>query len=178
MDEAQGPPVVQQRSVVAAPVEVVWERVVSPEGINHELAPLLRMTVPAAAKGRSIAQFAAGDRVGRSWLLALRLMPIDFDDIRLAELDPGRRFLEDSRMLSMRRWRHERTLTPVAGGTAVQDCIWFEPRAPLQCVPVFERAMRSGIAALFRHRHRRLRRYFGPQRTHGMRRADGRGRRE
>ena len=37
---------VEQRSRLDAPAAAVWERIITPEGINHELMPLMRMTVP------------------------------------------------------------------------------------------------------------------------------------
>jgi hypothetical protein len=45
---------VLQTSVVTAPPEEVRRRAASPEGINHELDPLLRMTMPSALAGRTI----------------------------------------------------------------------------------------------------------------------------
>ena len=59
-------------------------------------------------------------------------------------------------MLSARMWEHERTLAPVdGGGTRVTDRVRFEPR-----VRAVARLHRSVVAAIFRHRHRRLRRHF------------------
>ena len=42
------------------------------------------------------------------------MIPIDYDDLTLVALEPGRGFHERSRMLSMRVWEHERTLEPAA----------------------------------------------------------------
>ena len=39
-------PTFREVSEVPAPVEKVWQRVTSPEGINHELGPFLKMTMP------------------------------------------------------------------------------------------------------------------------------------
>jgi ligand-binding SRPBCC domain-containing protein len=60
-------------------------------------------------------------------------------------------------MLSARTWEHERTLERLAnGGTRIRDHVAFEPRIRLMAS-----LHRTIIAATFRHRHRRLRRYFG-----------------
>ena len=49
-------------------------------------------------------------------------MPFDYDELTLVRLDPGRGFLERSRMLSQRLWEHERTLEPSGeGGCLVTD---------------------------------------------------------
>jgi ligand-binding SRPBCC domain-containing protein len=72
------------------------------------------------------------------------------------ELDRGRRFVERSRMLSQRAWEHARTIEPVAGGSVITDSIAWEPRLPFP-----GGALRPMFRAIFRHRHRRLRRRFG-----------------
>jgi uncharacterized protein YndB with AHSA1/START domain len=41
-------------SEVDAPIERVWAAVTSPEGINFELRPYLRMTVPRPFRGVTI----------------------------------------------------------------------------------------------------------------------------
>src|SRR6185503_11303207 len=91
----------------------------------------------------------------RCWVLLLGILPIDYDDLTLVRVEPGRGFLESSTMLSQRRWRHERLLEAVAGGCRVTDRIEFEPRVPVP-VPVFGAVFRF----FFRHRHRRLAAWF------------------
>jgi hypothetical protein len=75
----------------------------------------------------------------------------------LVELEPGQRFLERSRMLSMRIWEHERTLEPARDGCRVRDRLAFEPR-----LPGTGAALQRIVRAIFRHRHRhrRLRAHF------------------
>jgi ligand-binding SRPBCC domain-containing protein len=147
---------VLQESVVAASQEAVWERVSTFEGINHELGPLLRMTAPAHVRALEPADVVLGERIFRSWVLLFGVLPIDFDDLTLVALEPGRGFHERSRMMSMRVWEHERTLDPVDGGCRVADRLSFEPRIP-GMGPLLERFIR----ATFRHRHRRLAQAFG-----------------
>jgi ligand-binding SRPBCC domain-containing protein len=141
--------------LLAAPTVTVWARVTTPAGVNDELAPWLRMTVPAKWRGASLEDIEPGTRIGRSWVLLLGLVPFDYDDLSIAESGPGR-FLEQSTMLSMRFWQHERTVEDAPGGCEVRDRLTFEPRwytpAPLA---------RAIVAAIFRHRHRRLVRAFG-----------------
>jgi ligand-binding SRPBCC domain-containing protein len=97
-----------------------------------------------------------GERIFRSWVLLLGVLPIDYDDLTLVALEPGRGFHERSRMMSMRVWEHERWLTARDGGCHVVDRLAFQPRLP-GMGPLLERFIR----ATFRHRHARLRRHFG-----------------
>ena len=86
-------------------------------------------------------------------MLLFGLVPFDYDDLTLVEVWPGRGFLERSSMLSMRVWEHERTIEVAAeGGCVVRDRLSFEPGLPVPLGFV--------VRALFRHRHRRLRRLF------------------
>jgi ligand-binding SRPBCC domain-containing protein len=142
-------------SLVPAPPPQVWERIITPQGINHELRPWMRMTLPRAVERLDPETVELGRPIGRSWVLLLGVLPFEYDDVTLIELEPGHRFLERSPMLSQRSWQHERVVEPAEGGSRVTDRIRMEPRlgipaAPL--VPVFR--------ALFRHRHRRLRAWF------------------
>jgi ligand-binding SRPBCC domain-containing protein len=141
-------------SLRAEPAKV-WERATSPEGINHELGPLLRMTVPRGVESLDLREVEPG-ALGRSWLLLFGLVPFDYDDIGLARIEPERGFLERSTMLSQRLWEHERTLEASGEGTVIVDRLAWEPRLPL---PGW--LLRPLIAAVFRHRHRQLQRHFG-----------------
>jgi hypothetical protein len=143
------------RSRLAATPEAVWDRVASAAGVNDELGPLLRMTVPRGAGELDLATIEPGP-LGRSWVLLFGLIPIEYDDLRLERIEPGRGFLERSTMLSQRLWEHERTIEPVAGGCEVADRVAWEPRLPFP-----GRLLRPLFSTVFRHRHRRLRRHFG-----------------
>jgi ligand-binding SRPBCC domain-containing protein len=154
---------VVQTSHLLAPAEEVWRRAVSPEGINHELGPWLRMTMPTALRGRSIDDVPLGEPLGRSWILLLGVIPVDYDDLMLAERGPGLRFLERSRLLSMSSWQHEREIQSVGEGCEVTDRLTFELRPLSAAIPGSERVARALIAWIFRHRHRRLAAAFGPE---------------
>ncbi len=137
----------------AAPDEI-WTWVVTAEGVNDELRPWLRMTVPGGDFDLSSVEI--GKPIGRSWVLFLGWIPIDYDEINLEEIEEGRGFVERSKMLSQRYWEHIRTIRPLDEGAVVTDAIVWEPRLPLPAS-----AMRPLFRAIFRHRHRRLRRRFG-----------------
>ncbi|RLV56753.1 steryl acetyl hydrolase [Aeromicrobium phragmitis] len=148
----------EQQVTVNAPAAEVWARVVTPEGINDEMRPVMTMTLPRGAQSVTIDTITVGQPIGRAPLRLGGLIPFEYDDLLVAELEPGRRFREESTMLSMRAWIHDRTVEPAGNRTVVTDRVTFEPRLPLSVAgPVL-----SGvIQAFFAHRHRRLRRYFG-----------------
>lgn len=148
-----------QASVVPSPPEVVWQRITTPQGINDELFPWLRMTVPMALVGKSIEALPVGPQLGRSWLLLMGVLPIDYDDLAIAALEPGRRLLERSSMMTFARWEHERSLTAAVGGCRVEDRIAFRLRAPMRFIPGIALLLGVVLRALFAHRHRRLRRW-------------------
>lgn len=146
-------PAVRISSLLAAPADRVWGEASTLRGVNRELGPWIRMTGPQDASFESA---APGRRFTRSWLLLLGVLPFDFDEMTFERVGPGPGFLERSRLLSASSWEHERTIEPAAGGCRVTDRVRFTPRigfaTPLQ---------RALVAAVFRHRHRRLRGRFG-----------------
>ena len=133
----------------------VWDRITRPDGINDELRPFLRMTMPRGIERLDPASVELGKPIGRSWILLFGVLPIDRDDITLVELEEGSSFLERSPMLSMRLWEHERTIEPDGDGSLVTDRIRWQPRLGLPAA-----ALRPMFRAFFRHRHRRLQSHF------------------
>ncbi|MFW6067018.1 MAG: hypothetical protein ACOC97_01675 [Myxococcota bacterium] len=75
--------------------------------------------------------------------------------LTLVEATEGR-FLERSHSLLQREWEHEREVTGVAGGARVRDRLRVTRRVGI-ATPLVRRL----VPALFRWRHRRLRRRFG-----------------
>jgi hypothetical protein len=142
-------------SSLRADLAAVWERATSADGINDELGPVLRMTVPRGVESLDLSALKPG-RLGRSWILLFGVVPFDYDDIGLARIEAERGFLERSTMLSQRLWEHERTLEADGDGTVIEDRLAWEPRLPLP-----GRLLRPLITAVFRHRHRQLQRHFG-----------------
>lgn len=141
-------------SHLRASPEEAWAWATSLSGIVAELRPFARMTAPHGLVSLGDADVVLGQPLGRSWFLLFGFLPVDRIDLTLVELTPGRGFVEQSPMHSMRLWRHERTLEPWNGGAKLTDRLTFEPRVP-------GRFGRWFIAALFRHRHRVLRKRLG-----------------
>ena len=144
------------RSLLKASREEVWAMVSTARGINDELWPWFRMTAPRRLREGGLAEVEIGRRICRSWVLLFGVLPVDYDDITLVRLEPPGGFLERSRTLSQRTWEHERTLEETPEGCVLTDRITYVPR-----LRVPDRALRPVYAAVFRHRHRRLRRRFG-----------------
>jgi hypothetical protein len=148
---------VEQSSEIGRPAAAVWARAVTEEGINHELSPVLRMTMPRGLRGRTIDDVDVGVPLGRSWILLGRLLPVDYDDLCLVELEPGRRFLERSKTATFDPWQHERIVEPAGKETCrVTDRLTFELKPFIRWIPGSSRLATAIVGFLFRHRHRRL----------------------
>jgi hypothetical protein len=155
------PIIVTQSSRIHLPAATVWDRVTSPSGIRHELRPVLSMTMPPGLRGRSISEVGdlLGRPLGKAWLLLLGVVPVEYDDMVLVEVVDGRSFHERSRMATLARWEHERTVLPVEPDSCeVADRLVFVPRVLADRV-VVRRVVQGLVSALFAHRHRRLRRW-------------------
>jgi len=136
--------------------DLVWRHATRFTGINGELYPWLRMTAPRGVTALDPAAVEPGRPLFRSWLLLGGLVPVEYDDLVVDELEPGRRFLERSSMLTSRVWQHERTVEPVDGGCRLTDRVSFAPRWE-----ALRHLMAPVVRFLFRHRHRRLARRYG-----------------
>jgi ligand-binding SRPBCC domain-containing protein len=154
-------PVVERATDLAADVDMVWNHVTTASGVNDELRPWLRMTVPRGWRTRSITEADPGVRIGRSWILLLGVVPFDHDDLTLVEIGPHH-FVERSPLLSAATWQHERSVEPTPAGCRLRDRLTFEPRPLVAALPGGTRLHRAVISAIFRHRHRRLVRRFAP----------------
>ena len=127
-------------------------------GDQRRDAPVPADDLPAGVERLDPESVELGEKIGRSWILLFGLLPFDYDDITLVRLDPGRGFLERSRMLSQRVlgtrtdvWSPTRTGLPRSPTGSAGSRASALPAAPLRPV----------IGWFFRHRHKRLRRHFG-----------------
>jgi ligand-binding SRPBCC domain-containing protein len=147
-------------SQLNASTDAVWASISTMPGVNYELLPLVRMTYPRAAAEAALEAAPLGSCAFASYLLLLGVLPFDRHALTLIRVDRGQGFVEDSTSLLQRRWRHERRIAPrPEGGCVLTDEILFVPRVGF-AAPLVRRI----VAAVFRHRHRRLLRRFGGQR--------------
>ena len=131
-----------------------WSWATSVAGITAELRPLLRMTVPQGISNILDVDVRLGRPLFRSWILLFCVLPIDRSALTLIELDDGYRFLEQSPMLSMKLWRHERTIEPRERGCTLTDRLEFQPRFAAGMTKWF-------ITTVFTHRHEVIRQNLG-----------------
>lgn len=133
--------------------DAVWAHAATMDGVNRELSPWVRMTVPRRARGLRLTDVEPGREAFVSVLLFLGVVPFDVHHLTLQRVEE-RSFHEESWSWLQRRWRHERRVEPTATGCIVTDRLTVAPRLPRLLVkPV--------VRALFVSRHRRLRALFG-----------------
>lgn len=141
-------------SKLASSREAVWDWITSVDGISAEIWPFFQMTAPRHVKNIRDLAPKPGQRLFRSIILLFGVLPVDYSDLTLLEFDDGRGFLEQSPMLSMKLWRHERRIIEQNTGVIVMDQLTFEPRVAQGLVGWF-------VRTVFTHRHQILRRHFG-----------------
>ena len=153
--------VIERESVLpGVSSSVLWDEVVTPEGINYELLPFLKMTVPPQLKGKRIDEVPLREPLGRAWVKLFGLVPVDFDDLVLDQVGPGSCFREVSSTSLCRLWMHEREVGPSSeGGAYLKDRVSIEMRAPAQFLRLGFVAERI-VGLIFSHRHARLLRRY------------------
>jgi len=146
----------ERRTRLAATAATVWRHATTPDGINDEFQPWMRMTVPRRLRAMSLDDVELGVRVCRSWVLVLGVVPFEYDDLVLVERGPGFRFLERSATLTATTWQHERTVVPRGSSCELADRVDAEIRPAIAGVPGAANVFGSVVRAIFAHRHRRL----------------------
>lgn len=141
-------------SKLKATPEQVWARITSIDGLTSEMWPIFTMTAPKGIRTLDDIYVKADKILFRSWILLGGILPIDFTDLRLKRLEPGKGFVEESNMGSMKYWRHERKIVPAEQGYSLLiDELTFEPR-------YFKSLSAGTIKFFFSHRHKNLRKYW------------------
>ncbi|MCE9650161.1 MAG: hypothetical protein K8R18_11115 [Parvibaculum sp.] len=146
-------PAVDISSEVAEPAAALWLAVTTPRGVNAELMPFIRMTFPEA--DMRLADAPLDTPLFGSWIFLFGVLPFDRHTFVIHEVG-ARHFVETSRSLLQKLWRHERSLTETAGGTIIRDVVTVIPRFSFAAP-----ATNFVVRAIFRHRHRRLARLYG-----------------
>ena len=80
---------------LAAPPERIWDHAMSWEGVNFELGPWMRMIPPPGLDLADLTEEHQGQPLGRSWILALGVLPVSRVDMMFSEAVRGRRFPRD-----------------------------------------------------------------------------------
>ena len=144
---------------VAANPNSVWQHMTSIAGVNREFFPLLKMTGSRKYQRLDDHSEMLGKQLFRSWILLFGIVPVEYDDLCIIELVPGKKFVEASSMLMQKKWRHERSIEALPDfGSTIEDHICFEARFPI-LAPISYPI----ILALFKYRHFRLQQILGPR---------------
>jgi ligand-binding SRPBCC domain-containing protein len=144
-------------SKLHSPTERVWEWITSIKGISDEMWPIFRMTFPKDVLSLNDVNIKLGVRMFRSYVFLFGVMPIDYSDMTLVELNIGVGFIEQSPMGSMKLWRHERRILPCPSdpdAVLLVDQLTFQPRMAKRLVGWF-------IRRFFIHRHEVLKTNLG-----------------
>lgn len=132
----------------------LWSRIVDVDALRTEMMPFLAMKFPKGVRRLDDMPLVPGKPLFRCPHLYAGFLPLDWSDLTFIEMEPGRLFVEQSPMGSMRQWTHRREILDLPNEpdmVLLRDTLTFEPR------------FASGIAAwgvsmFFRHRHQMLRR--------------------
>lgn len=143
----------QFRSDLDINAATAWKWITSFDGINTELAPVLSMTAPPNVRTIDDMDITYGQPLFRSWLKLFGLLPVDYSNLTLVELEDGLGFTECSKMGMMKFWQHERRILPRTNGCTLVDTLTFEPLIPFPLA-------KSIVKALFKHRHKKLREHL------------------
>jgi hypothetical protein len=163
MDQSDG---YRRWSLVPGSQAEVWARITSAAGINDELRPVLRMTMPRGMSGDCIDEVTPGEPMGKSWLLLGGVLPVDYDEMTMEVIEPPHRFREHSSMFLLEDWVHERTVRPVTDDVCVvEDDLRWVGRGPVGRRPVLRAFPRWIVRALYTHRHRRIVAHFAARRS-------------
>jgi ligand-binding SRPBCC domain-containing protein len=142
------------RSQLRASADEVWAHASTMEGVNEELSPWVRMSVPASARGQRLADAPVGREAFTSVLLLFGLFPFDVHHLTLARMF-SRGFDEASWSWLQRRWCHKRRVEQANDGCVVLDELTVVPRL----APAF--VVKPVVHWIFAARHRKLRSGFG-----------------
>jgi ligand-binding SRPBCC domain-containing protein len=150
---------VERSSELASPAEVVWAHATSMAGVNAELRPWLRMTVPRGLELRPRVIEPPGEFAFHSWLLLGGVLPIDRHALGFEAMSPEERwFHERSSSWLQREWVHWRSVEATQRGCRLTDRVTCVPK-----VAMLEPLVGRIVNAVFDHRHRVLRAMFGRQ---------------
>jgi hypothetical protein len=89
--------IIERQSIVDAPADQVWARVVTPEGINDELRPWMTMSMPRGAESLTVDNVPVGTPIGRCWMRLFGLVPFDYDYPPSPNCSRGRAFTRNRR---------------------------------------------------------------------------------
>lgn len=126
-----------------------------PQGVNAELAPLVRMTFPVEASLADLADAPRNQPLFACWLLGFGFLPFDRHVLIIQDAGPTW-FIETSHSWYQSLWRHERYVRATEQGCEVRDILTVKPR-----LAFMQGLTNAVVGGIFRHRHRRLLALYG-----------------
>ena len=126
------------------------------DGVNRELSPLLRMTVPPEWSNIAIFEWPTERVLFSSWILLFGIFPIDRHKFFFQSTDRHRGFAEESKSLTNKRWHHRRDIDRNGASCRVTDTVEFQCRLPLLAY-----FLAPCYRFVFKHRHKVLRSCYG-----------------
>ena len=149
---------VQLESKVPRSPAELWDWSTSVQGVDTEMGPVLKLDFPKGMTHIPRDGSGLGRPLGNCRFLLFGIVPVDLSRLTFTEMEPGRRFVEQSPLLSMKSWRHERIIAPAPDGTQVVDRLEFTPRFA-------DRFVGWLIGCFFRHRHAMLKKHYRERRS-------------
>ncbi|KFZ28143.1 hypothetical protein IDAT_11190 [Pseudidiomarina atlantica] len=126
------------------------------KGVNTELNPFIRMTVPSEWSSKPIFEWPTGNVLFSSWILLFGILPIDRHTFFFQSIDRQSGFAEASSSLTNRLWHHRRDISRNGTSCRVTDTVEFQFR-----LPVLAYVLAPVYRFIFKHRHQVLRSYYG-----------------
>lgn len=120
------------------------------QGVNFELSPILKMTCPQNWAAKPISQWPENCELFTSKILMCGFFPVDLHRFKFQSVH-CMGFKESSRSLFNSHWSHERTILKTNSGAEVKDVILYENKLGILgylFMPLYK--------SVFSHRHKRL----------------------
>lgn len=124
------------------------------QGVNYELMPVVRMTAPENWVQVPIPEWPVDDELFTSVIMLFGFIPLDLHRFGLRAVS-WNGFSESSSSLVMKAWRHDRVIESLGTLVRVTDSVEFSPRLSF-LGPILSPLYRQ----VFKHRHQRLRRKY------------------
>lgn len=147
------PRIEMETSLPVSPA-VLASELLTMEGVNDELSPILKMTAPQPWASKPISEWPVNSEIFSSRILLFGVMPIDLHRFKFESVH-GMGFKESSKSLFNRHWSHERTIRESGSGATVKDVLHYTSQLGFLgylFMPLYQ--------AIFSHRHKRLKRKY------------------
>lgn len=133
-----------------AKVELLSQDLLNMKGVNYELSPIVRMTVPRDWAYERLSNWPVDKELFVSVVLLLGVLPVDLHFFRMSEAGCYG-FQENSASLMNRTWMHNRRIEAIGGASKVIDIVEYQSRMPFLAV-----VMMPLYKFIFAHRHAKL----------------------